>query len=462
MFKKLSSHPLIAGSFLLTLAGLVSRLIGFFYRIYLSRTFGEEGMGIYQLITPILALSFSLTAAGFQTAVSRFVAEQTAFAQTAEEAVAKSAKPFLTSLAFCLPLSLFTALFLFLFSDPIARQLLSEPRTAPLLRLMALSVPFSSIHACINGYFYGRKKAAVPAATQILEQLCRVTSVFLLSSHSLQRGIEPPLRITAAGLFMGELVSVFAAALALFSVSVYPQKLTPYKDPVTKKAVSSSYPQNFTCKALLSMAFPLIANRVTLNILQSMETVSLPGALRSFGYDTATSLSVYGVLTGMAFPLLFFPSAFTGSIGVLLLPMISEKQAAGDTAEIRRLTQKTICYCILFGSVCMIFFLLFGRLLGSFLFHSDLAGYFITALSFICPFFYLNNTLSAIIQGIGKVLSLFWINVSALLIRLLFIYFLVPDIGIRGYLWGLLVCQIFQSIAYTGLILQRKDLHRRF
>ena len=68
-------HPLITGSFLLTLAGFISRLIGFFYRMFLSRQFGEEGMGIYQLVGPVMALSFSLSAAGFQTSISKFVAE---------------------------------------------------------------------------------------------------------------------------------------------------------------------------------------------------------------------------------------------------------------------------------------------------------------------------------------------------------------------------------------------------
>ena len=57
-------HPLVMGAAILTVTGLVTRIIGFFYRIYLSRLFGEEGMGIYQLLSPVLALSFSLTAAG--------------------------------------------------------------------------------------------------------------------------------------------------------------------------------------------------------------------------------------------------------------------------------------------------------------------------------------------------------------------------------------------------------------
>lgn len=44
------SNPLIAGTLLLTVTGLSSRVIGFFYRIFLSRIIGAEGLGIYQLI----------------------------------------------------------------------------------------------------------------------------------------------------------------------------------------------------------------------------------------------------------------------------------------------------------------------------------------------------------------------------------------------------------------------------
>ena len=76
--KSAKSHPLIVGTLILTLTGLLSRVIGFFYRIYLSRLFGEGGMGLYQLISPVLSVSFSLTAAGYQTAISKLVAEQSA------------------------------------------------------------------------------------------------------------------------------------------------------------------------------------------------------------------------------------------------------------------------------------------------------------------------------------------------------------------------------------------------
>ena len=69
-------NPLLIGTFILTVTGLLSRFIGFFYRIFLSKVFGAEGMGIYQLISPVLALSFSLTVSGMQTAISKYVARR--------------------------------------------------------------------------------------------------------------------------------------------------------------------------------------------------------------------------------------------------------------------------------------------------------------------------------------------------------------------------------------------------
>ena len=75
---RIKKNTLITGTIILTITGLGSRLIGFFYRIFLSRLFGEENMGIYQLIGPVMALVFSLSAAGLQNAISKFVAGETA------------------------------------------------------------------------------------------------------------------------------------------------------------------------------------------------------------------------------------------------------------------------------------------------------------------------------------------------------------------------------------------------
>ena len=71
---KIPHHSIIYGTVVLTGVSFLCRGIGFFYRTFISQTFGEEGMGIYQLTAPVMSMAFSLCCAGFQTSISRYVA----------------------------------------------------------------------------------------------------------------------------------------------------------------------------------------------------------------------------------------------------------------------------------------------------------------------------------------------------------------------------------------------------
>lgn len=452
--KARQQHPLIVGTFILTATGIVSRLIGFVYRIYLSRLFGEEGMGIYQLLSPVLSLSFSLTAAGYQTAISKLVAEQSARQK------APSLRPLAAGLSISLPLSLVCNAVLFFFAEEIAGGLLHEPRTCAMLRILSFSVPLGTVHACINGYFYGIKKAGVPAGSQLLEQITRVGCVYIVSAYYLSLGRQPSISVAVLGLTVGEFFSMLMTILAvcprLKRVRFFAGKSSPgsFVSSGGKTGIFAGAPASsaFAYGRLLSMALPLTANRIVLNLLQSVESISIPAALRGYGYDNVTALSVYGVLTGMAMPFIFFPNALTGSVAVMLLPIISENYALGRMEAVKSAAVRTVKYCGLMGVCCMAGFVLLGRWAGGTLFHSPLAGYFIATLGFIAPFLYLDTTLSSILQGLGLAGHIFVMNVVCLLIRLGFVFLAVPRFGITGYLWGLLVSQLTLGLLYLGCL----------
>lgn len=168
-------HIIIKGAIILTLAGFASRIIGFFYRIFLSYTIGAEGMGIYQLIFPIYAMSCSLTASGIQTAISKFVSGKMAVGDK------KGARNiFITGLTISLALSALACYILFYYADFISVQFLEETRCAELLRLLAYSVPFAAVHSCINGYYYGLRRTNVPAISQLIESLVRMGTSYVL------------------------------------------------------------------------------------------------------------------------------------------------------------------------------------------------------------------------------------------------------------------------------------------
>ena len=134
------------------------------------------------------------------------------------------------------------------------------------------------------------------------------------------------------------------------------------------------------------MAIPLSCNRLIVNLLQSVEAVSIPEKLKVFGYSTETALSIYGVLTGMAFSLVLFPSAFTQSASVLLLPEVTQAASSSHISQMRNTIRRSILASIALGVLCSFGFFLFGSWAGKLLFDSQLAGTFIRQLSFLCPF----------------------------------------------------------------------------
>ncbi len=451
------NRTFIKGTLILTLTGLLSRVIGFFYRIYLSRLFGEEGMGIYQLLSPVLALSFSLCAAGIQTAISKYVAASVAKGNRKD-----SYRYLFTGLFLSLLLSVPCTLLLLMFSDFVAVHFLLEARTASMLRIIALSIPAGAVHSCINGYYYGIKKTMLPSSTQLMEQFMRFFCVLAADFLARRSHTVPHINAAVVGLVVGECAAVLISLLAIY-FRFYREEAggkSIYKD-TGKHALPMPNAGAFgisrfhAVKDLLVLAFPLTVSRIVVNLLQSVEAVAIPSRLCRYGYDSVTALSVYGVLTGMALPLLFFPNALTGSMSLLLLPMVSEADAKGNTDSVKNTTLKTIYSCLLLGAACTLFFFLFGPYLGRFLFRSELAGRYIRSLSLLCPFLYLCTTLSGILHGLGKAVSVFFVNVFSLSLRLLFVFFLIPAFGIDSYILSMVLSQLLSAVFYLFLLYKK-------
>lgn len=419
-------QTLIRGAFILTITGFATRFMGFFYRIFLSHTFGEENVGLYQLIFPVYALCISLTCAGIETALSRTVAQKTA------EGNEKEAKLVLLSgLTISLTLSISCTLLLQRFAPLIATTFLQEARCESLLILISYALPFSAVHSCICGYCLGKSQTKLPALSQLIEQCIRISSVFLLYLATDTSGKTPSIALAVSGLIFGEM------AASLFVLWVlnkdYPS------------CFQKDFPLRQLCvhmKKLILFSAPLTGNRILLNLLQSVEAISIPIRLQQYGMTGSEALSTYGVLTGMALPCILFPSAISNSISTMLIPAVAEVQAVKNEKELNRLIGKTVCSCFLLGAISCSCFLLLGNWAGNFLFHSPLAGKFIVTLAWTCPFLYTNSALISIIHGLGKTQISFLINSFGLLLRIAGVFFAIPIYGILGYLWGLLGSQL--------------------
>lgn len=420
-------HKLFRNAAILTVAGFISRIFGFLFRIFLSRSFGEESVGLYQMIFPLYILCLSLSTAGLQTAVSRITAEKTALGHN------KEADGVLTA-ALCLAvvISLIEILVIQDQAGSIAGSLFGDDRCMELILIISYALPFAAVHSCICGRSLGLGDTMLPAASQLIEQCVRILTVVLLWIFLRTCGLTPSIRLAATGVVAGEM------AAALFTV----------------RGLRLQRPVRAGIRELFAFSAPLTANRTALTLLQSIEAVSIPASLIRYGMSATEAVSLYGVLTGMALPCILFPSALTGSVGTVLLPAVSAASTSGNRRSVFLLLRKAIVSCFSLGLACCLFFLLFGKMIGRFLFHSADAGRFIITLAWICPFLYVNSSLLNAVNGYGRTGTSFLISMSGLLIRIAGVFLAVPQFGIQGYLWALLGAQLCTTVLASAFLVR--------
>lgn len=426
----------------MTAAGVLSRIIGFFYRIFLSRTIGAEALGIYQLIGPVFSLCFALTASSIQTSISKFVGDAIGGCKDSLCGEKKARAYLILGLVLSCGLSILTRIFMYFNADWIAVRFLGEARCAPLLVLLTYSLLPCCIHACINGYYYGRKNAFVPSLCQLIEQIARVGSVWIIFQITTEKGIPLTAFHAVCGLVIGECFGLLVSMSALLR---------------EKRLPRGSYTSDSICNstmthAFLAMVIPLTINRLSVAFSTSLENLLIPQKLQLYGYTQTDALSIYGILSGMTLSIILFPCVLTNSLSVLLLPAISEARGRSNENQIRRTTQKAIRLGLLLGFAFTILFLLTGDMIGNKLFHNALAGHFICRLAWLCPLMYITSLLNSILHGLGRPKQVLFVNLLSCLIRIGMIWFLVPAYGIGAYLWGLLLSQVFASVACMWLL----------
>ena len=230
-----TKSTLLTGTLFLTLAGILTRIIGFFYRIFLSRTIGAEGLGIYQLIAPVTAICFAFTAAGIQTSISKFVSMEVGRKNDA------GAKTYLSiGLFISLCLSTLCSFFLYHYADFIAVSWLGDKRCTPLLAVLSFSFIPCCIHACINGYYYGLKKTAVPSLCQLTEQFARVGSVYLMYQIAVSEGKSLTLSMVVWGIVCGEAASTLVS-VSVFRISDGNRRTPGIRDVETSRGLGDVY-----------------------------------------------------------------------------------------------------------------------------------------------------------------------------------------------------------------------------
>ncbi|MBQ4067719.1 MAG: polysaccharide biosynthesis protein [Lachnospiraceae bacterium] len=424
-------NPLIIGTLILTATGFLNKIIGFFFRIFLSRTIGAEGMGIYQMVFPLFAFFHSISCAGIEIAISKYVAEEKK----------KEAKFSVLACGCIISISLASvcALCMFYFSNEFATYVLNETKTAPLLQALSYALIFSVIHSCISGYYIGQKKTLIPGISSLIEQIVRTITVYTIINVLTEQQMTISPIVAIYGTIAGEIAS------SLFTFS----SLRLSRIHLFKKHSITYF------RKIIKMAMPITFNSAMMTSLLSVEAILIPFCLKQYGHSGSESLMVYGILTGMAIPLVMFPASFITSMSMLVLPTISEASNEHKNKKITDFIEKILSFCLISGIFSTFIFISYGNTAGYIIFKIRDVSTFITILAWLCPFIYLSINFKSIINGLGDSKITFIHNIITISIKILFTIIFVPLVGIKGYLWGLLASQILLCLLHYRYLFKK-------
>lgn len=440
----LKEQNLVTSTILLTITSLLTRTFGMVSSIYLSKTLGADGMGVYELVMTIYMTAVVFSSAGLCVTVSRMVAEALGkqalnlrVSTKSEGAIMRSA------FTFAITVSTTIATLLFIFSSEITQLLIHDSSAAMGLRFLALSLPATACSSCFKGYFYATKKTIYPASADILEQIIKVILVILLVRHYAPYGSVLAYRAIGIGLAISECVSF----TYLFSLYTMHQR---------KKEHSKQ--KGFPIIPFLKVLLPIACISYLSYLLSSVENTLVPTGLEKYGANYTESMSLFGMLHGMVFPILLFPSAFLTAFSTTLIPEIARSNALGRTERVENTTNRVLSLAFILSIFVVGIFLTYGDELGIAIYKNEGVGPMLKSLAIVVPFLYTEVIADSLLKGLDKQVSCLKFSMMDSIMRIILIYFLLPIRGLNALLGITIISCVFTSVLNMNKLLETLKL----
>lgn len=414
---------------------LLLKGIGVFFRIWLSNHLGAEGMGLHQLIFSVYVLGSTIATTGLSTAVTRMVTEASATGND-------RAVPRVLGRALLLAIALSVgSTAVFYFGAPlIGNWWIADARAIPALRILTFGFPFMGISATLKGYFYARRRAELPSAAQIFEQLTRIAITVWLFSGTVERTVTA---LCFAVMLSDVLSEMLSAGFSAVCYALEHKRITPQTPFAENDA-------DFRTKRLVSIAAPITAGRYLNTILRTIENIQVPRCLAAFSGSQELGLAAFGNLKGMAMPLIFFPSSFLSAFSTLLIPEMSEAMALHRSIRVRQTADVTIRITMTVSWLCAGCFWVLAYPLGALFYGSTEVGFYLRVLAPLIPLMYLECVVDGILKGLNQQNRSLKYSILDSGLRIVLIALLVPHYGIRGFLYIMVISNLLTCLLNTG------------
>ena len=430
--KNNKGESLLKGTLILTVAGIVVKVIGSLNWIFVSRILGGEGIGLYQMAFPIYFFALSVSTAGVPVAISIITAERVALKDIlGAKRVFKVSMSlmFMTGIIFSL-LTYFGAQWLIDF------HFIRDARAYWSVVALAPAIFFVTLLASSRGYLQGWQRMTPTAVSQIVEQIFRVVTMIMFASLFLPYGLDYAAAGASLGAFAGAVTGLivlvyFHWKLERDIVNEFGHELKPLPD--TEKTSNWGI-----IKRIFALSLPVSAASIMLPVVSNLDLAIVPQRLEVAGYSVNEATELFGYLTGMAVPLVNLATILTASLAVSLVPAISKARALQDAKLVFSQTASgiRISNAVCFPAFVVVFVL--ATPIASLIYNAPNAGPAIMVSAVSIVLLGLHQVSTAVLQGLGHP-SIPMVNmIVAAVAKVILNWTLVakPWLGIMGAAWA--------------------------
>ncbi len=327
----------------LTAFTVAERMLGFLFKIYLSREIGAVGMGIYSVALSFFFVLLTLLTSGVPLVVSKLTAKDKSI----------GGKICSAALIFELITAVVVCSIVLVFQKPIG-ALFAESQSMTLVMIMLPALVFSGVYSAFRGVLWGEKKFTTVSVAELIEQIARIVCCVVLFGI-----FKDKIKAVALSMTVACLVSAVAVALFYF---------------IGKRKIQS--PKGHI-KPLITTSLPITFSRTTSSVNNYIIAIAVPFLLMTSGLNSEQSMYIFGSCVGMALPLLYLPITVVGSLAFVMIPTLSEAYAHGDKKSMCRQIESALSFSVIVAAVILPAYAALGGPLGTFIYNNTDAGIFL-------------------------------------------------------------------------------------
>lgn len=451
---------------ILALAGIITKLIGFIYRIPMANILGDQGNGIYSVAFGIYNIALTLSSYSLPQAVSKLISEK-----IAQEQYNNKLRVFFRALCFALiagaaacSLLWFGAGFL---EELYVREGLSRP-----LRVLAPTAFIVALLGVFRGFFQGHGDMRPTAASQIFEQIINAI-VSIAAAYGLSQmyaGSSEVHSWAAAGGTLGTL-SGAATALVFFVILTLTRWGTLSRGSREDQHAKDS--NALIYKAVILTVIPIILSQTIYQIGNTIDDLIFGNMMKAGGVSDAVTASLQGVFHTQYIQLVNLPVAVSTAMAASTLPSIAAAYIIGKYDEANERINTVVKFNMAIAIPSAVGLAVLGLPIVTVLFprlvdYRDMSAMLMLTGSSAVVFYALSTITSSILQGSSHMKIPVIHSAISLVIHIVLLITLLKLTGLGVYAliignvtFPLIVC-ILNMRSITAILKNQWDWKRSF